>query len=118
MRPLHLKHLIVYHLIKWLFLSGCIIIKSHELSCKATASEARHIKDILTNYEQASSHVINFIKSVIAFSANTSPDVVSSITTSLGVYGNIGSKKYLGLPSMVGRSKKAIFEKKMSILER
>lgn len=83
--------------------------KSHEMSCKATTSKARHIKHIVTNYEEASGHAINFIKSVIAFSANTSPDVVSSIIASLVFYGNIGSKKYLGLPFMVGRSKRAIF---------
>ena len=79
------------------------------LFCKATASEAQHLKGILTSYEQASGQAINLNKSAIAFSANTPQDSVSSITAILGVYGTIGSGKYLGLPSMVGRSKRAIF---------
>lgn len=35
--------------------------------------------------------------------------MADSISTCLGVVNNIGTGKYLGLPSMVGGSKKAIF---------
>ena len=40
---------------------------------------------------------------------NTSHDTSVAISNFLGVSGHIGSGKYLGLPSMVGHSKKAIF---------
>ena len=48
-------------------------------------------------------------KSSIAYSKNTTPNIVSSILNSLAVTTNVGSGNYLKLPSMVGRSKKAIF---------
>ena len=79
------------------------------LFSKATISEAQCLKDILYSYEQASGQAINFIKSAISFSANTSQESISSIIACLGVSEAIGSGKYLGLPSMVGRSKEAIF---------
>ena len=79
------------------------------LFSKATISEAQCLKDILYSYEQASGQAINFIKSAISFSANTSQESISSIIACLGVSEAIGSGKYMGLPSMVGRSKKAIF---------
>jgi len=94
------------------------------LFCKATISEAQNLKEILSHYELASGQAINYSKSAIAFSTNTTSDVISAISSSLGVSNTIVSGKYLGLPSMVGRSKKAIFSylkdriwKKMSILE-
>ncbi|RHN55891.1 putative RNA-directed DNA polymerase [Medicago truncatula] len=79
------------------------------LFCKATISEAQCLKDILSSYELASGQAINYRKSAISFSANTPQDSISSIMTCLGISSAIGSGKYLGLPSMVGRSKKAIF---------
>jgi len=79
------------------------------LFCNATISETQSLKEILSYYESASGQGINYGKSAIAFSANTNSDVITSISTLLGVSNTIGSEKYLGLPSMVGRSKKAIF---------
>jgi len=55
------------------------------LLCRATISEAQSLKEILTN------------------------DIIAAVKSILGVYDTIGSGKYLGLPSMVGRNKKAIF---------
>jgi len=60
-------------------------------------------------FEKQPGQAINYGKSAIAFSANTPSDVISTISSSLGVSNTISSGKYLGLPSMVGRSKKAIF---------
>lgn len=79
------------------------------LFCQATTSETQALKEILLHYEHASGQAINYNKSAIAFSTNTQHDLISTITNILGVYGSIGSGKYLGLPSMVGRNKKAIF---------
>nr|ABN08038.1 RNA-directed DNA polymerase (Reverse transcriptase) [Medicago truncatula] len=61
-------------------ISHLLFADDNFLFCKATESEAQYVKDI-----------------------------ISSITASLGVHNNIGSGKYLGLPSMVGRNKNAIF---------
>jgi len=77
--------------------------------CKATMAEAQSLKEILMHYENASGQAINYGKSAIAFSTNTPHDIISAISHSLGVIGAIGSGKYLGLPSMVGHNKKAIF---------
>jgi hypothetical protein len=79
------------------------------LFCKATMAEANYLKDILLCYEAASGQALNFSKSAIAFSKNTKPDVITSLHNCLEVSRNIGSGTYLGLPSMVGRNKKSIF---------
>jgi len=79
------------------------------LFCKATTSEDQNLKEILSHCELASWQDINYSKSDIAFITNTPSYVISAISSSLGVSNTIGSGKYLGLPSMVGRSKKAIF---------
>jgi len=71
------------------------------LFSKATTAEAQSLKDILSHYESVFGQAINYGKSVIAFNANTFPDDITTISNSLGVFGNIGSGKYLGLPSMV-----------------
>ena len=52
---------------------------------------------------------MNFGKSAISFSQNTTTDIITSISDCLGVTRSIGEGKYLGLSSLVGRSKKAIF---------
>jgi hypothetical protein len=94
------------------------------LFCKATMAEAQHLKETLSRYEHAYMQAINYGKSTIAFNSNTHHDIVADITSLLGIFVEIGSSKYLGLPSMIGRSKKAIFSylkdriwKKMLVLE-
>lgn len=52
---------------------------------------------------------MNFGKSAIAFSHNIDTYTIASISNCLGVTRNIGNGNYLGLPSLVDRSKKAIF---------
>ncbi|KAJ9163052.1 hypothetical protein P3X46_022767 [Hevea brasiliensis] len=54
--------------------------------------------------------LINFSKSLLCFSANTSSAVHDSITNILHVveHDNIGN--YLGLPTIVGRNKKEVFQ--------
>jgi len=79
------------------------------LFCQATPTEVNCLKDILMCYENASGQALNFGKSAITFSKNTAPDMVNHITTCLGVTRSIGSGTFLGLPSMVGRSKKSGF---------
>lgn len=70
---------------------------------------ANSIKEILRIYETVSGQTVNFQKSAIFFSSNVRRDKQNKIRDVLGVYINIGNSKYLGLPSLIGRSKKSIF---------
>lgn len=66
--------------------------------CNATTTEANYLKDILLSYEVASGQAINFSKSDVAFSKNTSHEVATSISSLSGVSKIIGDGIYLGLP--------------------
>lgn len=72
-------------------------------------NECRLLKEILTIYDNASGQEINMRKSEIYYSRNTSQEMKGQITYILGVTGCIGTRKYLGLPSMIGRKKKQMF---------
>lgn len=76
---------------------------------KATTTEAHSIKEILNRYEAVSGQAVNYQKSAIFFSANVHRDKQSAIKQFLGVFNDVGDTKYLGLPSLIGRSKKTVF---------
>ncbi|CAJ2674072.1 unnamed protein product [Trifolium pratense] len=76
---------------------------------RADEHEAYIMKNILSTYEAASGQAISLPKSEIFCSRNVSQVVQNSITNILGVQAVLGTGKYLGLPSMVGRSKKQTF---------
>ncbi|GAU48919.1 hypothetical protein TSUD_301740 [Trifolium subterraneum] len=67
------------------------------------------MKQILNDYEKASGQAINYAKSEVYFSRNTPANIKSQITATLGVSETMGTGRYLGMPSMIGRNKKAIF---------
>ncbi|XP_031104893.1 uncharacterized protein LOC116009862 [Ipomoea triloba] len=76
---------------------------------RANAEEAGVIKQCLTDYESMTGQLVNFHKSSVCFSRNTTVadrDVVASI---LGVLQAPNFGKYLGLPSFIGREKRAVF---------
>jgi hypothetical protein len=79
------------------------------LFCRAEEREAKVVMDTLKKYEEASGQAINMQKSEIFFSKNTSGDMKEKMQSIFQVTESMGSGKYLGLPSMVGRKKKAIF---------
>lgn len=91
---------IVSHL---LFTDDCFLF------FRAEPAEATITKNILAVYEKASGQVINFQKSEIFFSRNVCQTKQTDITNILEVQVVLGTGKYLGLPSMIGRSKKATF---------
>lgn len=92
---------IVSHL---LFADDCFLF------FRAEESEAMIMKEILSTYENASGQSINLQKSEIFYSRNVLEPVENSITNILGVQQVLGTGKYLGLPSMVGRSRKSTFK--------
>ena len=72
------------------------------LFCKATTTEANCLKDILLLYEVTSGQSINFVNILHMTLVFLSP-------LFLVTQKPLGKAKYLGLPYMVCRSKKAIF---------
>ena len=66
-----------------------------------------HIQNLLSTYEEASGKKLNRDKTTLFFSKNTDSKVQESIKDLLGVPKIKQYEKYLGLPSFVGRNKKA-----------
>ena len=79
------------------------------LFAKAERRESERVKDVLMNYEKCSGQVINFEKSAILFSGNTSVGTKTEIQELFGVQETTNLEKYLGLPTMVGRNRKKSF---------
>ncbi|GAU36575.1 hypothetical protein TSUD_362450 [Trifolium subterraneum] len=79
------------------------------LFCRANVVEVNELMRILHSYEQASGQEINLVKSEVFISRNMSHATKEDLSRILGVRLVLGTGIYLGLPSMVGKSKKAIF---------
>ncbi|GAU39232.1 hypothetical protein TSUD_396790 [Trifolium subterraneum] len=86
-----------------LFADDCFLL------CRANVVEVNELMRILHTYEQASGQEINLVKSEVFISRNMSHAAKEDLSRILGVRLVLGTGIYLGLPSMVGRSKKAIF---------
>ena len=65
--------------------------------------------EILQVYESSSEQQINKAKTTIFFSRSTSEERRMMIKNTLGVEEIRSYEKYLGLPSLVGKNKKASF---------
>ena len=76
---------------------------------QATLSECRKILEILDLYAACSGQQINREKTSIFFSSNITPHSRQAIHEFWGSSGALNFGQYLGLPAMIGRSKKAIF---------
>ena len=76
---------------------------------KANEDQAHFMKNILSTYELASGQAISLPKSEIYCSRNVLDDLKANITGILGVQMVLGTGKYLGLPSMIGRDRNATF---------
>lgn len=79
------------------------------LFCRATEDDARGLKHILDTYAAVSGQVINYDKSSVAFSKGTATGKKNRVVQILGVQEVEKHAKYLGMPAVVGRSKKEIF---------
>ncbi|KAH1063899.1 hypothetical protein J1N35_028886 [Gossypium stocksii] len=87
-----------------LFVDDCVLFG------EATDKGVRVLKDILKEYKVCSGQCVNFDKSTVYFSSNTTEDKKESVSTLLGVRRSSNLEKYLRLPNMVGRQKKESFQ--------
>ena len=67
------------------------------------------MQSIIGEYEKILGRAVNFQKSGIFFSGNVPKALKLSILNKLGVYSPLNTGIYLGLPSLVGKNKRAIF---------
>ena len=79
------------------------------LFCKANVQECKELMSILGVYESTSGQKINYDKSSVFFSPNTPSTARDEILNSLGPMQDSRHKKYLGLPSLIGKSKSQVF---------
>ncbi|GAU45877.1 hypothetical protein TSUD_401030, partial [Trifolium subterraneum] len=79
------------------------------LFCRANLSESQKLMEVLKTYENASGQEINLSKSEVFFSRNISKEAQEDLSRLMGVRHVLGTGTYLGLPSLVGRSKKNTF---------
>jgi len=77
------------------------------LFCRARLTELEVVQDILAVYEQASGQQINRGKTTLFFSKAVAEETKEEIINLLGVLEVNEYEKYLGLPAVVGRKKKA-----------
>lgn len=76
---------------------------------KANEEESSTVKKLLNEYEQLSGQAVNFNKSGIFYSSDVRRDKQHQLSNILGVQNELKDIKYLGLPSLVGRSRKKVF---------
>jgi hypothetical protein len=79
------------------------------LFCKATEEEAGQMKQIITTYQQASGQLVNYNKSEILFSKRVPTQVKAVINSILPMKVVDNFSKYLGQPTVIGRSKVQTF---------
>ncbi|KAL0463003.1 UNVERIFIED_CONTAM: putative mitochondrial protein [Sesamum latifolium] len=77
---------------------------------EATHKAICTVKEILLKFEMASVLKINLEKSAVVFSSNVHITRQEELATILGVGVKRKHDKYLGLPSVVGRAKRDVFE--------
>ncbi|KAH1131799.1 hypothetical protein J1N35_003177 [Gossypium stocksii] len=66
--------------------------------------------EILREYKTSSGQGVNFDKSTVFFSKNTSEEDRQAVVNQLGVRSSSDVERYLGLPSIVGKKKKESFQ--------
>jgi len=77
------------------------------LFCQARVDELEKIQNILCKYEKASGQKINNDKTTLFFSSNVANSFKGHVKNLLGVPEIKEYEKYLGLPAVVGRNKRA-----------
>ena len=67
------------------------------------------MKKLLLQYEEASGQGVNFTKSGIMFSSNVTLTLAAQLSSVMDVSNPLNTGRYLGLPSLIGRKKKMVF---------
>ena len=93
-------------------LTYLFFVDDNLLFCKATPRECGKVMDLLSIYEGASGQKVNREKIAIFFSKAVNEVSRQLIKGILGVREIQHYEKYLGLPSLVGKGKKASFASK------
>ena len=81
------------------------------LFCKASEHDCRKLIEILQLYEAASGQKFNAKKSSVIFSHNTLEESRRMVLDILGPMQDTRLGKFLGLPSIIGRSKTEVLQK-------
>ena len=79
------------------------------LFCRSNVDECEKVLEVLHVYEQSSRQQINKAKTTVFFSKSTMEEERQRIKNILGVEEIRSYEKYLSLPSLVGKNKKASF---------
>lgn len=80
------------------------------LFTEATIEGTGTLRQILSEYEVCSGQSINYEKSTIFFSKNTRAQDRDSMSGFLIIRPSNDMERYLGLPNVVGRKKKLVFQ--------
>ena len=67
------------------------------------------MKKLLLQYEKASGQGVNFAKSGIMFSLNVDSTFATHLSSIMSVSQPLNTRRYLVLPSLIGKKKKMIF---------
>ena len=89
--------------------SHLLFVDDSFLFFRVNPGEARSMQSIMSQYERESGQAINCKKSGIMFNRNINQGIQDQIATILGVTNPLNTGRYLGLSSLVGRSKRQIF---------
>ncbi|XP_075645356.1 uncharacterized protein LOC142616374 [Castanea sativa] len=89
--------------------SHLLFVDDSLLFYRVLVEACQQVNSLLNLYEVASRKKVNANKTSLFFSSNTRLETQESIKQALGVETVLEYEKYLGLPSTVGRSKKAAF---------
>ncbi|KAL1164424.1 hypothetical protein V6Z11_A06G069100 [Gossypium hirsutum] len=87
-----------------LFVDDCVLFG------EANEKGAKTFGKILKEYEACSGQSINYGKSTVFFSSNTTEMICLAISNKLRVKRTNNTEKYLGLPNMVGKRKRLAFQ--------
>ncbi|KAA3458458.1 reverse transcriptase [Gossypium australe] len=87
-----------------LFADDCIIFG------EASHIGAKIMKGVLQDYKTCSGQCVNFSKSTVFFSPNSTEEIKAEVSRLLGVRVTTNPERYLGLPNMISRRKKESFQ--------
>ena len=88
-------------------ISHLLFVDDSLLFCRAKVGDVSKILEILGKYERALGQKINANKTTIFFGGNVTESAKQQVQNLFGVSEKKEYEKYLGLPAVVGRNKRA-----------